>query len=73
MRDTVVSLRAIAHRDPFDAEQMRKQMKTERKSQLIESEELEESAASMDLKRRSNISLSLNMPTKNLPASEQRA
>jgi long-chain acyl-CoA synthetase len=46
VRHEVVNLRDRT-RDRFDAKQMRKQMKSERKSQLIESEEIEESAASM--------------------------
>jgi hypothetical protein len=46
VRHEVVNLRDRT-RDKFDAKGLRKQMKIERKSQLIESEEVEESAASM--------------------------
>jgi long-chain acyl-CoA synthetase len=46
VRHEVVNLRDRT-RDPFDAKYLRKQMKNERKSPLIETEELEESAASM--------------------------
>lgn len=46
VRHEVVNLRDRT-RNGFDAKQLRKQMKTERKGQLIDTEELEESAATM--------------------------
>jgi long-chain acyl-CoA synthetase len=46
VRHEVVNLRDRS-RDAFDAKRLRKQMKTERKTPLVESEEVEETAASM--------------------------
>ena len=46
VRHEVVNLRDRT-RDVFDAKRLRKEMKNERRSQLLEAEELEESAASM--------------------------
>jgi long-chain acyl-CoA synthetase len=46
IRHEVVNLRDRS-RDAFDAKRLRKQMKTERKTPLVESEEVEETAASM--------------------------
>ncbi len=46
VRHEVVNLRDRT-RDSFDAKGLRKQMKAERKNHLLESEEVEETAASM--------------------------